>query len=247
VDEGDAMTVVNVPDPGVIAALQAEMNNVGFLTGTQAQEDMAWGMAQEDAETFLSTNLLTGTVAEERHIWPQGWLDYDTNFRFLQLKKTHVRSITLVQVVHDLESCNCETDTITGCMLLYRPLAGEVEVRHEGVAFCGGCCCAAQNKPAWVDVTYVAGLWDTLADMPGTVKMALAILAREYKQLMQTAGASAGSGFVNSWRSMDYSETGGLLSKTVIGSSPEANYAARLLRKYQVRRMVAFRGRPAFD
>lgn len=236
-----------LPDTATLHALQLEMNNVGFLTGTQAQEDMAWGMAWEDAETFLSTNLLTGTVADERHIWPQGWLDYDSNFRFLQLKRVHVISITTALVVHDLGSCSCETDTITGCIILWRPIAGEVEVRREGVALSANCCCAAENKPTNVDVTYVAGLWNTPADLPDTVKMALAILAREYKQLMDTAGATAGAGFVNQWRSMDYSETGGLLSKTLIGASPEANMAARFLRKYQVRRMVAFRGRPSVE
>ena len=238
---------MGVPDTATLHALQLEMNNVGFLTGTQAQEDMAWEMGWEDAETFLSTNLLTGTVADERHIWPQGWLDYDSNFRFVELRKTHVISITSTTVVHDLGSCSCETDTITGCVILWERRQGVVEVRREGLALSAGCCCAAENKPTNVDVTYVAGIWNTPADLPGTVKMALAILAQEYKELMNTAGATAGAGFVNSWRSMDYSETGGLLSKTVIGASPQANMAARLLRKYKVLRMAAFRGRPSVE
>jgi len=233
------------PDAGTLHLLQAEMYAVGFATGTVAAEDMAWEAAWEQAETLLGTNILTGTVAGERHIWPRGWVDYGTNFRYLQLKKTHLVSVVTCTLTHDLGNCDCGTDDVTACALEYNPRQSIIEVRSSQASISAGCGCVLCNKEAWIDVTYIAGVWNTLADIPATVKLALVTLAQDWKGLMATAGAAAAAAFVDQWSSMDYSERRGLLTKTAAGSSPAANLAAAVFRKYKVSRMVALRGRPS--
>jgi len=235
------------PDAATIDALELEMNAIGFLTGTVAAlDDVAYKMAWQVAEDYLGTNLITGTVAAERHIFPQGWLDFDLNFRFLQLDKTYLVSVTTATVVHDLGSCDCDTDDVSACVLAYDLRQSTVEVRASSGAISAGCTCLLDLKPAWVDVTYVAGIWACLADIPATVKVALAILAKEFQALGASGGATVSASFVTEWQSMDYQERLNLTT-TVLGSSPQANMAARLLRGYRVTRMVGFRGRPAVD
>jgi hypothetical protein len=236
---------MGVPDDATLHSLQAWAESVGFTTGTAALEDMAWATAWEGAEDYLSTNILTGAIADERHIFPRGFLDYDTNFRYLMLDKTYLQSITSVVVAHDTGSCDCDTDDIVGCVLTYDLKRSIVEVREAGGAIAAGCGCLGCGKPAWVDVAYVAGIWNTPADIPISVKMALAVLAAEAKDIAGSGGASVGAGFVNSWRSMDYSESSGLQAKTPLGTSAAANYAYQKLRKYKVRRMAGLRGRPS--
>jgi hypothetical protein len=236
---------MGVPDSATLHSLQAWAESVGFMTGTAAQEDMAWAVAWEGVEEYLSTNILTGTVADERHIFPRGFLDYDTNFRYLMLDKTYLQSITSVVVAHDTGSCDCDTDDIAGCVLEYDLRRSIVEVRDAGSAITAGCGCLGCGRPAWVDVAYVAGLWNTPADIPDSVKLSLAVLAAEAKDISGSGGANVGAGFVNSWRSMDYSESAGLQATTPLGSSAAANFAYQKLRKYKIRRMVGFRGRPS--
>jgi hypothetical protein len=233
------------PDAGTLHAFQAEMYAVGFPTGTAAVDDMAWEAAWDGAETLLGTNLLTGTVGPERHIWPRGWVDWDTPYRYLQLAKTYLVSVTTATLTHDLGECDCGTDDVSACVLPYDLRRSVVEVRPTDAGICAGCGCVLCNKEAWIDVTYVAGVWNTLGDIPATVKLAIATLAQEWKQIMATAGASAASALVTQWSSMDYSETKGLQVKTAAGPSPAANLAAGVFRRYKVNRMVGLRGRPS--
>jgi len=234
-----------VPDTATLRALQFEMNAIGFATGTTALEDLAWEAAWEQAETLLGSNLLTGTVAAERHIWPRGWLDYDANFRYLQLDKTYLTSVVTCTLTHDLGECDCGTDDVSACVLPYDLRRSVVEIRSSEASISAGCGCVMCNKEAWVDITYVAGAWNTPADIPATVKLAIATLAQDWKSLALSGGATASAGFVDQWSSMDYSERLGLLAKTEAGSSPAANLAAGVFRKYKVKRMVALRGRPS--
>jgi hypothetical protein len=236
---------MSAPDVATLHNLQLEMNNVGFLTGAEALEDMAWETAWEQAEDMVGTNLLTGTVAEERHIWPRGWLDYDLNFRYLQLEKTWLISVTTATLTHDLGNCECGTDDVSACVLEYNLKQSIAEIRSSEAAISAGCGCVMCNKEAWLDVTYVAGLYNTPADMPSSVKIAIATLAQDWKRLMDTAGGSAADGFIDQWSSMDYSEKRGLLQRTPGGPSPAANAAWLALRKLRVNRMVALRGRPS--
>lgn len=233
-----------LPDMATLHALQLEMNAVGFVTGTQAAEDMAWESAWDQAETLAGTNLLTGTVADERHVWPRGWTDYDAGFRYLQLNNTHIVSALTATLIHDLGSCTCETDDVSACFIMYSPRRAEVQVRAESAGISLGCACVSCGLEAYVDVTYVAGLWNTPADLPADVRLALATLAQDWKRLMLTAGATAADGFVTQWSSMDYSERRGLLRRTAIGTSPAQNLAANVFRKYKINRMVGLRGRP---
>ena len=120
----------------------------------------------------------------------------------------------------------------------------EVQLRSTEAAICQGCSCIRCAMPAYVDVTYTAGIWNALGDLPYDVMVGLAILAKEQRGLAESDGSVMADGFVDEWRSMDYSERRGLLRRTALGSSPSANQAERLLKKYRIRRMVGFRSRP---
>jgi hypothetical protein len=220
---------------------------VGFPTGTAALEDMAYAAAWSQAEALLGSNLLTGTVAAERHIWPRGWLDYDLNFRYLQLDKTYLTSVVTATLTHDLGNCDCGTDDVSACVLPYDLRRSVVEVRASDAPISGGCGCVMCNREAWIDITYVAGAWNTPGDIPADVKLAIATLAQEWKALALSGGASAGAAFVTQWSSMDYSEQLGALVNTPADKSAAANLAATVFRRYRVNRMVGFRGRPAID
>ena len=54
--------------------------------------------------------------------------------------------------------------------------------------------------------------------------------------------ATPSSGFVDSWRSMDYSESLKFIETNMLGSSPQAAAAWQLLRRYRVVRAVPVRG-----
>ena len=118
-------------------------------------------------------------------------------------------------------------------------------MRACGGAISYGCGCVNCAKEAYVDVSYIAGLWNTPADLPSNVKLVLATLAQDWKRLMATAGATAPDGFVSQFSSMDYSERRGLLRPTAIGTSPAHNMAAQVFRKHKVNRMMGLRGRPS--
>jgi len=238
------LNLPSYPTDDVLHGLQAEMAAVGFATGTAALEDMAWQAAWDQAETLLGSNILTGTVTE-RHIWPRGWLDYDANFRYLQLNKTYLTSVITATLTHDLGECDCGTDDVSACVLEYDLRRSVVEIRSSEASISAGCGCVMCNKEAWVDIVYIAGAWDTPADIPATVKLAIATLAQDWKNLALSGGATVSAGFIDQWSSMDYSERLGLLVKTDAGSSPAANLAAMVFRKYKVKRMVALRGRPS--
>jgi len=74
------------------------------------------------------------------------------------------------------------------------------------------------------------------------VKTALALLASWWISLLSSGGADASSGFVDSWRSMDYSESLKFIETSLLGSSPQAAAAWQLLRRYRVKRAIPIRG-----
>lgn len=235
---------MTVPDTATLRTIVSEMNAYGFLSGTQGQDDIAWAIAWDMAEDALGTNILTGTVSAERQMWPAGWIEYNVPFRMVQLNKTHLISVDTATIVHDLGNCSCGTDDVTGCVIPYSLERSEVEIRSTEEAICQGCSCVRCSLPAYVDWTYTAGIWNALEDLPYDVKVALAILAKEQRSLAESDGAEMADGFVDQWRSMDYSERRGLLRRSKLGTSASANQAERLLKKYRIRRMVGMRSRP---
>jgi len=227
-----------VPDEATLEALAAEAVALGFITGSEAQNLAAWEIAWELAETAVAGNLLTGTDCDV-YDRPTGWLDYNEQFAYLMLKRPHLISINSVVINHDLFDCSCGNDDVSGCAVVYNSRLAIV--RLESCQSPANCSCSA-GRPAQVTICATSGLFNTLGDLPQTVKMAIALLASWWLTVLSSGGADASSGFVDSWRSMDYAESLKFLEKTVLGSSPQALAAWQLLRRYRVVRPVSIRG-----
>jgi len=232
-----------VPDEATLDALADEAVALGFITGTAAQNLAAWEIAWELAESAIggataAANLLTGTDCDV-YDRPTGWLDYNETFGYLMLKRPHLISIQSVVINHDLFDCACGNDDVSGCAVVYNSRLGIV--RLESCQSPANCSCSA-GRPGQVTICASSGLFNTLSDLPQTVKVALALLASWWISLLESGGAEASLGFIDSWRSMDYSESLKFIETSVLGSSPQAAAAWQLLRRYRVVRAVPIRG-----
>jgi len=227
-----------VPDEATLQALADEAVILGFITGSAAQNLAAWEIAWELAESAIGGNLLTGTDCDV-YDRPTGWLDHNETFAYLMLKRPHLVSINSVTINHDLFDCACGTDDVTGCAVVYNSRLAII--RLESCQSPANCSCSS-GRPGQVTICATTGLFNTLGDLPQTVKTALALLASWWISLLSSGGADASSGFVDSWRSMDYSESLKFIETSLLGSSPQAAAAWQLLRRYRVKRAIPIRG-----
>lgn len=193
---------------------------------------VAWDMA----EHALGTNLLTGTTCQEE-LWPTGWIDFDEHFRMVQLDKALLVSVDSVTINHELYDCDCGVQELAGCAVIYSHRYSQI--RLVGCRSLCGTCSAAH--PFSIEICYTAGLWPSLEAIPKTVKMALWLLYRWSLGVLDSGGESVHDDYLTAWRSMDYSESQANID-TLLGQSPEAAAAMRLLRPYRVRRAVSIRG-----
>lgn len=231
---------MSVPDEATLQELIDEGADTGFLTGTAAIDLAAITVAWELAEAYVGTNLLTGTACAEMH-WPDGWADFGIRYKYAPLPHTRIISIDSLTTFED--DCDCDDP---GDLKILDARRGIIQFCACARGNCGACnsLCGINCQP-WtgrVEVCYTCGIWNNLGEMPLSAKSALWLLASWYANLFATGGADAGSGFINSWRSMDYNESYGFLTSSILGSSPQANAAWVLLRQYRVMRAVALRG-----
>lgn len=229
---------MSVPDDATLDLLIDDMVELGFASGTASQNYAAASIAWELAESAIGSNMLTGT-ATEQVIFPTGWLDVGVPFAMVQLRYTYLVSQPVVIVHHEIYDCECGTEEIAGCGTVFNAQRSEVrlDVRCAAASLhCGTC-----PHPFMAEVSYVAGVFASYSAIPWSVKVALATLAGWWLRLLTSGGADIASGFVDSWRSMDYNESLKFLQSTVMGSSPEANAAWIILRRLRVVRAKVLR------
>lgn len=230
---------MSLPDDATLQDLIDEGALTGFPTGTAAIDLAAISVAWELAESFLSTNLLTGTACAEMH-WPDGWADFAISFKNAPLPHVRILSIESVSTFED--DCDCDEPGDIRILDGRRGIVQFCACTNRGCGLCILLC--GINCAPWtgrVEVCYTCGIWPTLADMDITAKVALWTLASYWANLMSSGGADAASGVIKSWRSMDYNESYDFLTQSELGSSPQAATAWTLLRKYRVMRAVAMR------
>lgn len=218
-----------------------DLEDLGFATGTASLAALA--VAWELVEYGIGTNLLAsgsaGQVCDEEHYWPTGWVDYDERYRMVVLHKTRLISVDSLTVHHEDFDCSCGVTEADGCATVYNHSRSEIALGDcMGIA----CLCSAPATNRFkIDLCYTAGLYTTLAAFDQSVIMALGLLYSWWLALMESGGATAGSGFINSWRSMDYNESYGFIEKSVVGTSPQAAAAWQLLRRFRIKRAVVIR------
>jgi len=231
---------MTIPNDTVLQDAIDDVIPLGFLSGTStdialAAMETAWDLAERGLSTGI---LITGTSCEV-YDRPTGHIDYNERFGFLQLQQTNLVSIESVTILHDKFACDCVDQEVAGCAHVYNSLFGHIRVED-----CYGpceCACAATGRPSQIQVCYMAGLWNTLADVPRSVLIALGLIAQWYAEVMETSGEQASTAFVSQWSSMDYSESYDFLEKNIIGTSPQLALAWNNLRRYKTRRGVAMR------
>ena len=94
-------------------------------------------------EAPITTSWGARAVADERHLWPRGWLDYGAQYRYLALDKTYIVSAVTANLVHDLGSCTCGTQSVSACFIMHSLRRAELQVRASAGAISGGCCCVS--------------------------------------------------------------------------------------------------------
>ena len=196
----------------------------------------AWDMA----ERAIGTNILATGTDCEAYDRPTGWVDHSERFALLELRKTDLVSIDTVTITHDRFLCDCEDEDVSGCAHIHNERFAHIRV--EDCAGPAACSCSTQGRPTQVEICYTAGKWGTVAAIPRPVILALGLAATYWLDVMDTGGEAASSAFIDSWRSMDYSESRGFITKNVMGTHPKLAQAWQILRRHRIMRAPVARG-----
>ena len=222
---------------GLTIAQSAEF---GMPTGsaTTAQLNAALGIAFEQIEDYIGTNIIVSTESAEEHLWPNGSRDWNQRYNTIRLNKHHLVSVTTVTVRHDDGDCNCTTHDFTGCALVRSLEEALLDVRDCNQGSSAHCSCG-WDRAFRVLVTYTAGIFSN-ANLTDDMKLAIVMVAREIlDQMLAGSTSEMGAANITSWRSMDYSESRSKSVKdTSLGNSWISDYVAKLLSKYKLK--VAF-------
>jgi len=205
------------------------------LTGTAAQRNAAYAMAETQAAYEINTPLVPTTFTGT----------FNWQYERLQLPWGRVQSILSVTALHEVY-CTCEAVEISGCAWIIDPDNGVVDLRQCGglLGSAAGCVCAwAQGYhtlPKQVRIIYVAGLpAGQAAAYPGALQ-GLTIAAGINLQAIVDCGFD-GDPQISSFSDTGYSETRTGLKMTQFGGSPRANFAARMLEPLKFRGAVKIR------
>lgn len=231
---------MSVPDNATLQGLIDDAAALGFMSGTDnairlAAYEIAWDMS----EYALGTNILATGVDCEIHDRPTGWMDASEPFTMIELNRTDLVSVSTVTLTHDQFACDCDDEDVSACVHIYNQTYGHV--RLENCMGPGNCACSTAGRPVKAEICYTSGKWGNVADLPQTITMALALIATWWSEVMTSGGALASSGFVDSWRSMDYSESLGFITKNVIGQDPRLAAAWNLIRRWRTLRAISMR------
>lgn len=200
-------------------------------TTTAAQRDIAYQIAENNAElqigTFLSPTTVTGT-----YTWPP------MNRSSFALKESHLKGVVSVTTVHEA-GCDCLVDAVelSGCAWIMNLEGSIIQVRECGTVLRNNVCnCWGYGKPFQVRVVYTAGLATGTHTDPSLLQ---ALTIGSQIALDQVTMQFPGEAGIKSFRSLSYSETrtDGSVKHTSFGNSPRANYAADLLDKFKVKRV----------
>lgn len=194
----------------------------GQTKGSEEQRNAAFFVAEKLASshyrTFLKETIVTGT-----YLWPQ--LD-----RHIRLHHGHVKRVHNVTILSAESGCNCDITEDTGCAFVLDADYGYLHIRQTREGFLSGCGCSVENFPYQARVVYEAGLSSGTV-YQDDILLGLATIADILLNEMADPGGNESPGDigVQAWGAQGYSETRVPLRKTVIGSSPRANFAAGLL------------------
>lgn len=208
----------------------------GGISGSAALMNAALDGAWEWVEQAIDTNIVNAFESNEMHLWPREARDWNQRYDTVVLNKTHVNSISSVQML-DTGSCTCQQTTFSGCAVITDGLAGYIAV-HECAACASASCNCGTLRPYQARINYYAGIFLN-ANLSNSMILAVVMKAREImQQFLESNVSDLGSVNVVSWRSMDYSQTrAGPGKDSYIDDFIKKTY----LTKYQIKRALSLR------
>lgn len=197
---------------------------------------MAIDLAEFDIEHAITT-FLTPTTDTKEYPWPM--LDGK-----IQLPHQRVTAITTVTAKHSLDA-DCVWTEDAECGVILDGLNGLILVVGCNLSL-GDCDCDHGQQYDRAVVTYVSGF--TAAETADTtalgkaLRMAIALRAREWLQVLDQGDDWEGAFLVESWSSMDYSERRNYsLMLNPLGPGPMSQEAWRILERIKSKPAVMLR------
>jgi hypothetical protein len=211
------------------------------LTGTDSGILMgAMSTAWDMTERAMGTNILaTGTDCDIMDR-PSGWVDHGERYAMVALTKTHLLAVDTVTLTHDQFECDCADEDATACAHVHNERFSHLRI--EDCLGPASCACSRAGRPTQLEICYTAGRWGTVAAIPRPFILALGLVATWWTEVLLSGGAAASGAVVDSWRSMDYSESRGFVVKNVFGTDPRLVAAWNIIRTYRVVRAPVARG-----
>jgi hypothetical protein len=217
----------------------------GHVGSNDGQREAAYMIAEQQACDYLKTSLGSATVT--------GTFPWPHNARNrVMLPYTYIQAAHAVSGLFD-PSTNCEESEYSACARLIQPDHGILDLNSCGDVLRRSCSCSGYGGHGGQGVggypfikfriAYTMGLPDHAASHP-SLRMGLVTAAKlALEQIIDPGGAEGGPGDpgVKSFSDTGYSETRDGLKMTSFGMSPLANYAARMLEPFKIKRALSLR------
>lgn len=206
----------------------------GGDTGTDEiwQRQIAYEMAERSACEYIGTFIIPNTVTQT--------YDLPVPRNRVLLRYWPVHSVDLIEFIDEDDGATCdETVSLDGCYKIIDRYRAVVELQSTS------CYCSGSPRYSKVRISYTAGYSNLAVDTKAM--MGLSTVAKLYlEQLVDPHGAEGGIGDpgLTSFSDNGHSESrvAHAVKDTVFGSSPTANFAAKLLKHLRSHRPISFRG-----
>jgi len=201
-----------------------EMLPTLIVTGSSTHRDIAYLLAEQQMmqylQTFLIPTIITGTYLWERPA------------RSIRLDHCYVHTINRIKVTSFSGECDCDLDENDACAVI-RDTWGIIDARVTAYAVRARCGACAPGYFYQALVTYSAGLPTGTSSQDKALHLALAKVAEiNLIEIIDPGAAEGGPGDpgIESWSSLGYSQKRHQIIIYPWGSSPNANFAGRLVK-----------------
>lgn len=200
------------------------------LGATLAQLEASFCVAEQIAQLQLNT-FLTPTS------WT-GTFDRIAYFQPIMMPHSHLRSIDGVTLICETNRCTCAIRRLDSCGHIKQQGPSIIELRLPSSGW-ASCSCSGCGGALSFEIAYTAGIpTGHLGSAPAALA-ALTVLAQEALEQIVDPGASPsgpGAPGVESWSQFRYREKRFGQLVTQLGNSARANYAAKLLQPWRIKR-----------
>lgn len=190
----------------------------GGKTGTSlpADREVSYFLAEMGVSYYIGT-LLTETILTGTSVF---------RGRQTQTDWGHVNSLDSITLISRDGDSSCQFTRTSSCAYINESSYGVIDVRLVGSCGCG----TLLPNPFSVEYVYNLGLNSGSAYAPNVLRALVIVAQQDLNELMGFGNESPGDSRIESWSNQSYSEKRKLSVATSLGTSPQAAYAARLLK-----------------